>query len=359
MSMLIAKWEFVLLHQSRHILPQKMGLCSPCFSERMTARECVEHAWLHRKQPFSPPPEPKTPVPKTPGLDMTKDNLRVFVERWSEHPNSPYLFDVSCHMISPLLTSEIQMASSHHSLRGMSPSPCGSLASSTESIPDFELSTSPDDNVFQDYTFELEPKRKLSEDLQFERRASDSSCFVKKADIADRVNLAEEIRKLSDKLFKMSAMPDFAIPSFSDNSNTKLSSNIPNVDKLEDISVPWRRKFKLTEKNRDIPLSAFKTTVIKQEYTDQNGTLKNTEKWSSVNGTNALGTKDLLLKLLDKWDDTQDEPRTTNGRHKSISAEWSEVESLGQKTISSLNSFFQSRTTMKKTNPFLAADGVK
>lgn len=328
-----------------------MGLCSPCFSERTSARDCLEHAWLRQKLPPQPPPKPKIPAPKTPGLDMTKDNLRLFVERWSEHPNSPYLFDVSCQTISPLVLNGIQMASSHHSLRGMSPSPCGSLASSTESLNEYQLETSPDDNVFQHYSFESELR--LSEDMQFERRASDSSCFVKKGDISERVNLAEEIRKLSDKLFKMSTMPDFSIPSLSDISSSQINSHIPKVDK--DNNVPWRKKFKLTEKNRDVPLSSFKSTVI----TNQNGTMKKTETWSSSNGSNALGTKDLLLKLLDKWDDTKDEPRNPNGRHKSISAEWSEVESLGQRTISSINSFFQSRTTVKKTNPFLAADGVK
>lgn len=175
--------------------------------------------------------------------------------------------------------------------------------------------------------FDDEPR--ISDELHFERRASDSSCFMKKNDISERVNLAEEIRKLSDKLIQISTMPDFT---FSEANH--FSNNIPH---LEEINIPWRKKFKLTEKNRDVPLSPFNK--------NENGS--------------ALGTKDLLLKLLDKWDGTKEETKekNLNGRHKSISAEWSEVESLGQRTISSLNSFFQSRTTIKKTNnPFLAAD---
>lgn len=347
----------------------------------MTAKECLEHAWLRRK-----PPAPVPPPPSTPGLDMTKDNLRLFVERWSEHPNSPYLFDVSCHMISPLLTTGVQLASSHHSLRGMSPSPCGSLGSSTESIPDYDItSTSPDDNVFNHYTFDREPHiHRLSQEFQsFERRASDSSCLGRKTDMAERVNLADEIRKLSDKLFKMSNMPDFTVPCLSDtisqstnklrvsNSATSANQHIPlnnsssNVEthrSLEDNgNIPWRRtKFRVTGMNRDVPLSTYKTSVINNgELTDENGTTKNTDRWSTNGTNNALGTKDLLLKLLDKWDDNQDELRTSTGRHKSISAEWTEVESLGQRTISTLNSFFQSRTTSKKTNPFLTTNGVK
>lgn len=260
------------------------------------------------------------------------------------------------------------MASSHHSLHGMSPSPCGSLNSSVESLPDYDLATSPDDTVFHHYTFEPETPHihKLSQDLHFERRASDSSCFIRKPDIAERVNLAEEIRKLSDKLFKMSTMPDFTLPSFSDISNNKYSSspkkNIPHLDKhnLEETSVPWRKtKYRITEKSRDVPLSSYKSTYINEEYKETNGITNNAEMWTSTKGKGALGTKDLLLKLLDKWDDSQEEPRTATGRHKSISTEWSEVESLGQRTISSLNSFFQSRTTVKKTSPFLATNGVK
>lgn len=328
----------------------------------MTANECLEHVWLRRKPPVKPPVKPD--------LDVTKDNLRMFVERWAEHPNSPYLFDVSSQIISPIQTNGIQLASSHHSLRGMSPSPCGSLNSSLDSLPDFEISNSPsDDNVFHHYTFDTQ-----QEFQTFERRASDSSCFMKKTDIAERVNLAEEIRKLSDKLFKMSTMSDFTVPSLHNTDANKIrssygssltavnnnhnipihtsSSNVETQRNLEDNKTPWRRtKYnKINEMSRDVPISTYSKTVI------ENGT---SDRWNT-NGTNALGTKDLLLKLLDKWDDdTHDGVRTPTGRHMSVSTEWSEVESLGQRTISSLNTFFQSRTTTKKTSPFLATNGVK
>lgn len=339
----------------------------------MSARECLEHAWLRRKPPAIIP-SPPVIIPTSPGLDMTKDNLRLFVERWSEHPNSPYLFDVSCHTISPLLLTGVHLASSQHSLRGMSPSPCGSLSSSTESLD--ITGTSPDDNVFNHYTFDNEPNiNNLRPDYQgFERRASDSSCFVRKTDIAERVNLAEEIRKLSDKLFKMSTMPDFAetITETINQTTHKLKhcnsaiSNPPEkhipinkcASNIEDVNTTWRKKFKITENSRDVPLSTYKSYVKHSEYSDKNGVTKNTDSWT--NGTNnALGTKDVLLKLLDKWDDTYDGLRTSTGRHKSISTEWSEVESLGQRTISSLNSFFQSRISSKKTSPFLKTNGVK
>lgn len=377
----------------------------------MTATECLEHSWLRRKPPalVPTPPTPSTLI--SGGLDMTKDNLRMFVERWALHPNSPYLFDVSAHIISPLmLTTGVKLTSSQHSLRGMSPSPCGSLTSSPDSVIEHNVignslhhtnhPSIQDDSVFNHYTFNPPPithnAHVHQEHLQsFERRASDSSFVVRKTDIAERINLAEEIRKLSDKLFKMSTLPDFTtISSSSTNSTgtTELKSQssitsktnglaIPYRPKFETTSAkhhttklnetstnnnaaPWRRtKFRITGLNRDVPLNSYsKSSTFSESTNGLSKTQMNTEKWSSTssNTNSAVGTKDLLLKLLDKWDDVQEEPvRNSNGRHKSISAEWSEIESLGQRTISSLNTFFQSRATTKKAHPFMAANGIK
>ncbi|KAG5869297.1 hypothetical protein JTB14_028636 [Gonioctena quinquepunctata] len=55
---------------------------------RMSAQECLGHDWLRRK--------PKIPVlSRTPSMEVTKDNLKQFVERWNAHPNSPYIFEIS------------------------------------------------------------------------------------------------------------------------------------------------------------------------------------------------------------------------------------------------------------------------
>lgn len=35
-------------------------------------------------------------------LKTTKDNLKSFIERWEEHPNSPYVFDTGSNRISPV-----------------------------------------------------------------------------------------------------------------------------------------------------------------------------------------------------------------------------------------------------------------
>ena len=94
----------------------------------MCAEACLHHRWLRRKTP-TPTPAPKPPPPvKQPELEVevevnnnsaavedknkssssssgkldgTKDNLKTIVERWSEHPDSPYIFDTAAHTISP------------------------------------------------------------------------------------------------------------------------------------------------------------------------------------------------------------------------------------------------------------------
>lgn len=35
-------------------------------------------------------------------LTTTKENLKNFIERWEEHPNSPYVFDANASLILPV-----------------------------------------------------------------------------------------------------------------------------------------------------------------------------------------------------------------------------------------------------------------
>lgn len=292
-------------------------------------------------------------------MDVTKDNLKQFVERWNEHPNSPYVFEITSQVNSPSMipTGGQSLSDSSQSLLGESPSPCGSLASSPGSDNAFISSSFDSNNDF------LSPP--LGEHL---RRASDSTGVVKSSDTAERINLAEEIRKLSDKLFQLS------------NINTSLTNNqsffesfppkIPEEEKTtkeikifrsvpititgtnglpkdhpqnENCGIPWRRpKFKLNNMSRDVPV-AMKN--IHKGSTDQFTTKCNTTN-------NPTEAKDLLLQLLEHWDGPKAHPVRQNNRHGSISSEWTESDSLGQRTISSLNTFFQSRATNKKITPF-------
>nr|XP_023025574.1 myosin light chain kinase, smooth muscle-like [Leptinotarsa decemlineata] len=289
---------------------------------RLSAEQCLSHCWLRRKQK----------VPRTPSMEVTKDNLKQFVERWNDHPNSPYVFEITSHIISPSMipAGGRSLSDSSQSLLGDSPSPCGSLASSPGS-----------DNAFTTNVSELLPPP-----VEHFRRASDSAGVVKTQDTAERINLAEEIRKLSDKLFQLSNF-DTSLTNSQCPFDGEVSKSVPititGVKHKHDEApgIPWRRtKFKMNSCSRDVPLAA--RNIHKQSGSQFSTKINNL--------TSPNGTKDLLLQLLEHWDGPT-VPRMNN-RHGSISSEWTERDTLGQRTISSINTFFQSRATSKKITPF-------
>lgn len=117
--------------------------------------------------------------------------------------------------------------SSGFSSRGCSPSPCESLSSNTEL---FEKGVSPDSDASKEIDKELEcdakPQKELferpsssaslhqntksnQEYLQsFDRRHSDSNYVINHATALEKINLAEEIKKLSDRLLILSSIND-------------------------------------------------------------------------------------------------------------------------------------------------------
>ncbi|KAK4881525.1 hypothetical protein RN001_004844 [Aquatica leii] len=327
---------------------------------RMSAEDCLNHSWLIRRT-----------SPESSHMDVAKDNLRLFVERWNEHPNSPYVFESSSHIITPCHNT-LQMSESLHSLEGMSPSPCGSLGSSVDSDEMFpqNLTLHHEDNLFVPQS-------------DYFRRASEGTCIGKGIDVAERLNLADEIRKLTDKLFQLSTMPEFntnttirtvsssiQINKNTNNTNSSISPKITITSpKLKEIGtngeVPWRRsKNRLTNKSRDVPLAdRFESKSLKKEFDSDflyfmDGKTSLSAQQSSTIENTVNGTKDMLLKLLEQWDGPQ-APSRPIPRHGSISTEWSETESLGQKGISSLNMFFQSRSVNKNSHPFMKHNGFK
>jgi serine/threonine protein kinase len=319
-------------------------------NQRMSAEECLNHEWLKRK---------KTTMPRSSSMDVTKDNLRQFVERWNEHPNSPYVFEITSHLISPTCSGGHQLSDSLHSLVGMSPSPCGSLASSPGS-----------DNAF--LTIDMNNDLLMPPTLDHLRRSSDSTCILKGPDVTERINLAEEIRKLSDKLFQLSNMStsvtndsfdEFSLPTIiparkEPPNHSVVERSIPitiesspglprDHPESANCGVPWRRtKYRLNHMSRDVPL------MTKNSHTPFNG-FEPFNQYDSVNNNSSSpdGTKNLLLRLLEQWDGPHG-PVRPNARHGSVSTEWSEIDSLGQRSISTLNSFFQSRATNKKITGF-------
>lgn len=153
--------------------------------------------------------------------------MKSFIERWEEHPNSPYVFDVNTTLILPTLDNKNNM--SGFSSRGCSPSPCESLSSNAEIFQNGisavnEVSTEMDNSSksetkvkSQNERFERpnssasldNPNKTNQEYLQsFDRRHSDSNYVINKTSGLEKINLAEEIKKLSERLLVLSSIND-------------------------------------------------------------------------------------------------------------------------------------------------------
>jgi hypothetical protein len=97
----------------------------------------------------------------------------------------------------------------------------------------------------------------------FDRRSSDISCFLHDEEDSDGVNLAEEIRKLSARLFQMSNREE---SKQEDAHNNNRRDSLPTTSHKQDpISqflanhgvVPSRRpKFRFSNLNRDVPIGS-------------------------------------------------------------------------------------------------------
>lgn len=194
--------------------------------------------------------EPKNEV----SLTSTKENLKSFIERWEEHPNSPYIFDTNSSLIIP--TKAIEMnANSGFSSRGCSPSPCESLSSNTELFQnggitsesdatpeiekDFDLDT--DAKQLQKQLFErpsssasMDQKNKTNQEYlqSFDRRHSDSNYEMNHTSGVERLNLADEIKKLSDRLMVLSSIND-ELKEFNKRLDDKQSNKLANESKAQ------------------------------------------------------------------------------------------------------------------------------
>ncbi|XP_034942350.1 myosin light chain kinase, smooth muscle-like [Chelonus insularis] len=366
-------------------------------------------------------------------LDVTKDNLKIFVERWRDHPNSPYMMENN----SPDLDSLAIARSSHQvsgsvSLRGQSPSPPESICSFTSEISE---SSSLFDNNYRDNN-----KSSFLDVVGFscfDRRASEG--FTTKSDFLhqsqqyqqhysvpkdqlSKMLLAENIIKLSDQLrsqiyitsadkttdstenhrcesissvLSTTGKSKLSIP----NNNAKGSSSVitrtktteknsivqnkqnnnqvneiteklmslsrnrklngtkfngnksydeqktvnstgftqmkpsikitdaENNNQNIDLTPPWRRskiKHRFSETCRDVPRIYSLQNIHKSITLDEQAT----------------SAKDLLLQLLDVWEEKQ--TMQLGVRSKSISIDRSDEESIARKSINTLAEYFQS-----------------
>ncbi|KAL5287413.1 hypothetical protein ACFFRR_008367 [Megaselia abdita] len=413
----VAKYDFddeAFTQVSKEALDFISKLLVKDLSSRMTATQCLEHTWLKRKpKPKTATKPKKVPPPKlkknsskkspptTPtteakvngngttvteleeqkkDVELSKDNLKTFIERWEEHPNSPYVFDVESNVIMPLKDSSRNSISSSRVC--LSPSPCESIDSVS-------------DDVFLDKNenqIPNTPTTSSNSDIQeylhsFERRNSDTSFLVnRRSSVGERMNLAEEIRKLSDHLMMLAEInktlekdkdsvggdgevtptnedpkePIFIAPkpktsklsvrlqrsieetpTLNNSSSTSTSTSTTHVKRngfrssritttttsssittttSEDAHTK-RMKFKVNQMSRDVPVG--------QPDTHQTVNLEEA----------ANATKDCLLHLLDKYNERK--TRNPLGRHQSFSVDWNSSNNLQYRSMSSINAFFQ------------------
>ncbi|XP_039307593.1 striated muscle preferentially expressed protein kinase isoform X2 [Solenopsis invicta] len=181
--------------------------------KRMTAAQCREHRWLARKvKPKSEKDIAGLAAAKRTAfienrpvvgeeLDVTKDNLRLFVERWREHPDSPYTIDSYTYHALP--RNPLRDRDESVSLRAHSPSPCDSLRSSSTQCSE---RVTPMESAARDHSnSHLLSVPSLS--LSLERRASEGYAAARnRRDPASQIALAEEIIKLSEHLRSIAAM---------------------------------------------------------------------------------------------------------------------------------------------------------
>lgn len=280
--------------------------------KRMTAAQCREHHWLARKTNKTRSEKEvaglaaakrmafieNRPIvgiirdQSSEELDMTKDNLRLFVERWREHPDSPYTID-SYHSLPR--NSRFHDHDESVSLRGHSPSPCDSLRSSSTQ------SEKVMDPVRDNYPTHLLSVPSFS--LTLERRASEGTAARNRRDPASQIALAEEIIKLSEHLRSIA----MGSPEDEDEDDNERVTEVQRPSKRPDI-----------ENNRNTYSKSNVTVTVSDNDKETN---EITEKLSSITRQRKLnGTTFHSSRSFDRHDvDTNPENVFVALRRTSIS----------------------------------------
>lgn len=305
------------------------------FRKRASAKQCREHRWLFRKpeppvvtaaKPPQQPQQPsrtkttttptKEPIASTSSglaeLDVAKDNLRLFVERWREHPDSPYTIE----------NAPLERDSSHEtvSLRGHSPSPCGSICSSSGTTD----SQSPDGNGF----FLAVPDLALA----LERRASEGRAAIdkNKIDPASQILLAEEIIRLSEHLRSIAVAPakkveqkepekssGVAKKTSTTTEKTKGKSKVATAKEAENDVNEISEKLSNITRQRKLNGTTFNGSRNLDKYNNANDTSNSanffTLKRSSKTGSNGAGCSSTITTTSFSSSSSSSNKTTTNG----------------------------------------------
>ncbi|XP_037894790.1 calcium/calmodulin-dependent protein kinase type II [Glossina fuscipes] len=286
-------------------------------------------------------------------LEATKENLKNFIERWEAHPNSPYVFDVEENVIAPLTGNEYKKfhgANSILSSRAFSPSPCESLSTITDdekkevqsdlviegqnaadvpasksneklfqrscsSSATLMSSQSPFENEIYQSTssfMNLEQRSLRSYLHTFDRRNSDTACLLGRRSSGERVNLANEIKKLSDHLLMLAEintkLDNEVKAEANEVHNAKTNKPIKSKNQLKIVKAT--KKAKEGSKNISDAAIAQSTGVIDVTSTSAS------DCFNHLNTTNTRTTS-LTWRLQKSLDDT---PTLNNNKFKNIIA---------------------------------------
>lgn len=270
----------------------------------------------------------KEPVDNEIPLTTTKENLKSFIERWEEHPNSPYIFDVNSSLILPIQEVE-KNTSSGFSSRGCSPSPCESLSSNTEL---FQNGVSPDSAITNDidtdfdaetdakaqreHVFErpnssasVDRRSKSKQDYlqSFDRRHSDSNYVINQTSSLEKINLAEEIKKLSERLMVLSSINDELIEfnkRFDENRKPKIASASADANAaaaaaaLATATASKRSELLKNMKNASFSCSSTKTEKVTNQLIHSKSLLTEDEMTASSSRVTAKSVVNDLTERL-------------------------------------------------------------
>lgn len=256
-------------------------------------------------------------------LDVTKDNLRLFVERWREHPDSPYMIEV------PQTLGKINASCDHDetiSLRAQSPSPRESLCSS----PSETMSNSPRENR----GFFLNVP---TISLAYERRASEGTAAEKARDPASQIVLAEEIIRLSEHLRSIATIgsldpnnDDNNVVTNGDDKNLGIlnSTKIIDQDKSRDKTKLVRPVPQMKNNNKSLTLETNESNEITEKLSSitrqrkLNGTTfhssRSFDRYNETNSTNVFSSfrrrksDDKVFMKNEEHSVTEDNSNTTN-----------------------------------------------
>ncbi|ALC40454.1 maker3 [Drosophila busckii] len=303
-------------------------------------------------------------------LDATKDNLKNFIVRWETHPNSPYVFDVEGNVIAPLNETRYPHPRRPHgrdsmsSSRVCSPSPCESIATLTDDEQEEETpeaceeerrsadspqsaastpinesreklfppgasgsATPTPQHLFNEHFDEFsgsestaQQQRSMKSYLHtFDRRNSDTTYLLGRRSSGERVNLADEIRKLSDHLLMLAEI------------NTKLG-DATSTSAKETQSSQEGNKF--TSSTRS---SSSKTTPTAKGVLSSSSSSEQTQTQTQTRGKHGQQKiSSLSVRLQQSIEET---PKLSNGNSwsKSQTFNQSQTQVRQQSTVSSIS----------------------